>query len=138
MIRAAILSVCAAILVGCGTRQKPVVERKGRIITITDTILDAGGTDTVRFGRMRSGEIAVMRFWIENSAARPTAITSYERTCGCTTLEFDAQPIKTGEAQQVSLSFDSRGVWGWQLKALDITLAGASKPLRIFVEADVE
>ena len=54
----------------CGTRQARTGEtgRKGRIIAVTDTILDRGGTDTVRFGRMHSGEIAVLRLWIENGA----------------------------------------------------------------------
>ena len=80
MLRAVLLLAFAALLVQCGTRQKPAIERKGRIITITDTILDTGGTDTVRFGHMRSGEIAVMRFWVANAAVRPTAITSYDRT----------------------------------------------------------
>ena len=68
----------------------------------------------------------------------PVAVASYRRSCGCTTLEFDSQPIAPGDAQQVTLTFDSRGEWGWQLKTLDIALAGGAKPLRLLVEADVE
>lgn len=30
------------------------------------------------------------------------------------------------------------GEWGWQLKTLDITFAGGRKPLRLFIEAEVE
>lgn len=92
----------------------------------------------MRFGHLRSGEIAVMRFWIENNASRPVAVTSYDRTCGCTTLEFDSQPIIQGDARQFPLTFDSRGEHGWQLKIVDITLAGARKPLRLYIEAEVE
>ena len=112
--------------------------RIGRIIAVTDTILDTGGTDTVRFGRMHSGEVAVLRLWIENRASKPVAITRYDRYCGCTTLGYDAQPITSVYSQQVSLTFDAGGEWGWQLKTLDITFAGGRKPLRLFIEAEVE
>lgn len=131
---AALVAVC---LVSCGSAPAPK-ERKGRIIALTDQILSTGGTDTVRFGRLGSGEIAVLQLWLENKASKPVAITSYDRTCGCTTLEFDNQPIKPGDAKRITLTFDSRGEYGWQLKVLDIKLAGAAEPLRIFVEADVK
>ena len=137
MPRVCLLLLLAASLAACGARQVKT-ERKGRIITLTDKILDTGGTDTVRFGRMHSGEVAVLRLWIENRASKPVAITRYDRSCGCTTLGYDAQPITPGDAQQVSLTFDARGEWGWQLKTLDIAFAGGRKPLRLFIEAEVE
>ena len=137
MLRVCLLLLLAAALAACGARQVKT-ERKGRIITLTDTILDTGGTDTVRFGRLHSGEIAQLRLWLANETSGPVVIAKYGRSCGCTTLEFDAQPIAPGDARQVTLTFDSRGERGWQLKALDITLAGGQRPLRLFVEADIK
>ena len=137
MFRALVILVPALLTAACGTRPQ-TTERKGRIIALTDSILTAGGTDTVRFGRLGSGEIAVLRLWLANDASRPVAVASYRRSCGCTTLEFDAQPIAPGDARQMTLTFDSRGERGWQLKALDITLAGGQRPLRLFVEADIK
>ena len=137
MLRACLSLLLALSLTACGARQAKT-ERKGRIITLTDTILDTGGTDTVRFGRLYSGEIAQLRLWIANEAARPVVITGYDRSCGCTTLEHDSQPITVGDARQVTLTFDTRGEWGWQLRTLDIRFAGAPRPLRLFVEAEVE
>ena len=137
MFRALVILVPALLTAACGTRPQ-TTERKGRIIALTDSILTAGGTDTVRFGRLGSGEIAQLRIWLANDASRPVAVASYRRSCGCTTLEFDAQPIAPGDARQVTLTFDSRGERGWQLKALDITLAGGQRPLRLFVEADIK
>ena len=127
MLRGVLLLALAVTTAACGTRQARTGEtgRKGRIIAVTDTILDTGGTDTVRFGRMHSGEVAVLRLWIENRASKPVAITRYDRSCGCTTLGYDTQPITPGE-------------WGWQLKTLDITFAGGRKPLRLFIEAEGE
>lgn len=99
---------------------------------------DAGGTDTVRFGRLHSGEIAQLRLWLANETSGPVVIAKYGRSCGCTTLEYDNQPINAGDAQQVTLTFDARGEWGWQLKTLDVSFAGARSPLRLFIEAEVE
>ena len=137
MFRVLAILFLAALTAACGTRPQ-TTERKGRIIALTDSILTTGGTDTVRFGRLGSGEIAQLRLWLANDASRPVAVASYRRSCGCTTLEFDSQPIAPGDAQQVTLTFDSRGEWGWQLKTMDISLAGAQQPLRLFIEADVE
>ncbi|MEI3553307.1 MAG: DUF1573 domain-containing protein [Alistipes senegalensis] len=46
------------------------------------------------------------------------AVASYRRSCGCTSLEFNPQPIAPGDARQVTLTFDSRGEWGWQVGRL--------------------
>lgn len=127
----------ALLTTACGSRPAGT-ERKGRIIALTDAMLDAGGTDTVRFGRMGSGEIAVLKLWLANDSSRPVIITSYDRSCGCTTLEYDAEPIAPGGAQRLGLRFDSRGERGWQLKTVDIRLSGARRPLRLVVEAEVE
>ena len=137
MFRALVILVPAVLTAACGTRPQ-ATERKGRIITLTDKILDTGGTDTVRFGRLHSGEIAQLRLWLANETSGPVVIAKYGRSCGCTTLEYDNQPINAGDAQQVTLTFDARGEWGWQLKTLDIAFAGGRKPLRLFIEAEVE
>ena len=140
MLRGVLLLALAVTTAACGTRQARTGEtgRKGRIITLTDTILDTGGTDTVRFGRLHSGEIAQLRLWLANETSGPVVIAKYGRSCGCTTLEYDNQPINAGDAQQVSLTFDAGGEWGWQLKTLDVSFAGARSPLRLFIEAEVE
>lgn len=137
MFRTCLFLLLAASLAACGARQAKT-EHKGQIITLTDTIFDTGGTDTVRFGRLHSGEIARLRLWLANETAKPVVIAKYDRNCGCTTLEYDNQPINAGDAQQVTLTFDARGEWGWQLKTLDVSFAGARRPLRLFIEAEVE
>ena len=112
MLRGLLLLALAVTTAACGTRQARTGEtgRKGRIIAVTDTILDTGGTDTVRFGRMHSGEVAVLRLWIENRASKPVAITRYDRNCGCTTLGYDAQPITPGDAQRdIAVHLDQQG-----------------------------
>ncbi len=111
---------------------------KGSMIHVTDEMIESGGSDTVRFGRLHSGEIAVLSLWLANETAHPIVLSDYRRSCGCTTLEFTAQPIPPNRARQLPLTFDSRGEWGWQLKTVDLLFDGSKHPLRLFVEAEVE
>ncbi len=112
--------------------------RHGQQIEITDSLLACGGADTVRFGRMHEGEIAVKRIWLVNRTATPVVPLDYDRTCGCTTLDFDRRPIRPDSAARVEIRFDSRGEWGWQMKRVDVKLSGQRQPFRLYVEADIE
>lgn len=87
---------------------------------------------------MHSGEIAVLPLLLENKTQQPLVVTHYERTCGCTTLDYENQPIKVDGLLPARLTFDARGMQGWQFKLLTIHLAGLSTPLRIYIEAEVE
>ncbi|MCM1151834.1 MAG: DUF1573 domain-containing protein [Alistipes sp.] len=123
--------------VACGSRTA-VVGKAGRTIVLTDSLLACGGRDTVRFGRLRSGEIGVSHFRFENRTSRPLVIVSVERSCGCASLEFDAAPLVPGDFRPLALTFDTRGLQGWQLKVVNLIFAGEFRPFRLFVEADVE
>lgn len=137
MVRIPILLVVILLGTACSSRSHNI-RHTGRTIPLTDSILNAGTTDTIRFGRLGSGEIAVQRLLIRNDACHAVAITAYHTNCGCTSLEYDSQPIPPGESRQVELIFDSRGQWGWQLKSLEISFAGAKSPMRLLIEADIK
>ncbi len=111
---------------------------KGLIIHVTDEMIESGGSDTVRFGRLHSGEIAVLSLWLANETEHPVVLSDYRRSCGCTMLEFTAQPIAPNRARRLPLTFDSRGEWGWQLKTVDLLFGESKHPLRLFIEAEVE
>ena len=133
------LLVVVLLVVACGRKPKPQTTAPyGQKITLTDSILTLGGSDTIRFGRMHEGEIAEKPLQLHNEGSRPMVIRSVERTCGCTTLEYKNQPLMPGQAHQLKLRFDARGEWGWQLKLLKIYLNESTEPLRLYVEADVE
>lgn len=110
---------------------------KGQIIAVTDSLLACGGSDTVRFGRLGSGEIAVKQLRLENRTRKPLVIVSVQRSCGCTSLDYEAQPVAPGESRRLEMTFDSRGEYGWQLKRVEILFGGHRGSLRLFVEADI-
>lgn len=138
--RRAVIVWMGLLIVGCSSSPKQLKQtdlqgQKIEFVAQKELLL---ATDTIRFGRMHEGEIAVKQLVFKNSTPQPIVIKGYERTCGCTTLDHDNQPLMPGEERAVSLTFDARGAWGWQLKALTLQLAGPVTSHRLVVEADIE
>lgn len=133
-----LLIVTAIVLtVACAEPQQRI-EHGGQLVEYTDSLLTAGVTDTLHFGRMRSGEIAVKSITLENCTSEPLVILRHETTCHCATITYTKQPLMPGNRSEIRFEFDSRGAYGWQMKLANFYIAGAEKPLRIFIEADIE
>lgn len=127
------------LMMACGGSTAPQQQPpKGQLITLGGASDSTACCDTIRFGHLYEGEIAVKTVVLKNLSAQPLLITHYDRTCGCTTLEYDNQPLKPNEERTVKLLFDARGAWGWQLKMLTLHLGGHEQPKRIIVEAEIE
>ncbi len=127
-------------IVACGgsTATKQQTTPKGQLITLGGSSDGTNSCDTIRFGHLHEGEIAVKTLVLKNLSTHPIVITHYDRTCGCTTFEYDNQPLKPNEERAVKVLFDARGAWGWQLKILTLHLAGHEQTKRIIVEAEIE
>ena len=133
---------CAALLVvgSCGRRQAsaPGQPAAVRSVVVSDSLLLCGGADTVRLGRLHEGEQARVNLRLRNETSRPMVILQHELTCGCIALEYDRKPVMPSESLSLQVDFDTRGLYGWQLKLFRLRPAGAREPLRIYVEAEVE
>ncbi len=133
-----ILAVVAAIVLLAACAEPKKVEYAGQVVEINDSTLVAGATDTLHFGRMSSGEIAVKSLVVKNSTSEPLVILRHETTCHCATITYTKQPIMSGEQSEIRFEFDSRGAYGWQMKLANFHIAGAERPLRVFIEAEIE
>lgn len=134
---AAVLSL-SLLLAGCGgpaVRRAPLA---GMPLVVTDSTFAAGGSDTLRLGRLHEGEILFRDLRLVNASSAPLLLADYRRSCGCTTLEYDARPLAAGDTTGLRLYFDSRGERGWQFKSVELLFAGTHRPFRLFVEAEVE
>ncbi len=113
-------------------------EQSGRTIVLTDSVLLCGGSDTLRLGHLFEGETASARLLFRNETERPLVLLQHELTCGCIALEYDRRPVTPGETLAMRIDFDTRGLYGWQLKLFRILFSDAEKPYRVCVEAEVE
>lgn len=123
--------------VGCRSN-KSVVKESGHIISISDSTLLYGGADTIKFGKMQSGEAIRKQLWIKNVSSKNIVLNAYHTTCRCTILDYDKKPISPNKGKKAFLTYDSRGFSGWQFKVIRIEFAGSKKPYRIYIEADIE
>ncbi len=106
-----------------------------RVVVLADTLLAA---DTLRLGRLHEGEQVRLPLALENRSMRPLAVAEVKSGCGCLDLEVDSKPIRPGDRAAAVVKFDARGLWGWQLKVLELRFVGSQPVRRIFVEAQVE
>lgn len=107
------------------------------IIAVGDT-LSAAACDTLQLGRMRSGEVIEQNIGVVNLTPQPIVITNTESTCGCTDIDYPTQPLAAGDTARVAIRFDSQGFYGWQFKRIRVYTSADTRPITIYVEAEVE
>lgn len=135
------LLLLGLLLSACGTAPKKgeqPTEPIGKVVVITDSLLLSGGSDTLRVGRLRSGEQARLTLNLKNQSSEPMVLLGEELTCGCIRLAYENKPVMVGEHLPLQVDFDSRGLWGWQLKLFYLHLHRAQEPLKIYLEAELE
>ncbi len=126
--------------IACGGRTRPVPKEvvEGPSLMLSDSLLKVGEqSDTVTLGRLHEGEVVERRFSLLNTGDKPLVILSVETSCGCTEVDFPKEPLMPGQKQPFSFSFDSRGFYGWQLKAITIRTSAGRYPFKLWVTADV-
>lgn len=107
------------------------------VVAVGDTLTDAP-SDTLRLGRMHSGEVIEQWVGVRNSSQRPLVITRTETTCGCTNIDYPSQPIGVGDTARIAIRFDSQGFYGWQFKRIRLYTSADVRPISFYVEAEVE
>ena len=107
-------------------------------IAITADDVEQGVADTLRFGKMRSGEIIAKTLRVENRCNRPIVLLRHTTTCGCIKINYDRKPIAPGQSGEIHFEFDSRTLYGWQMKLMEFYFAEKGKPMKIYAEAEVE
>ena len=107
-------------------------------IAITAADVEQGVADTLRFGKMRSGEIIAKTLRVENRCNRPIVLLRHTTTCGCIKINYDRKPIAPGQSGEIYFEFDSRTLYGWQMKLMEFYFAEKGNPMKIYAEAEVE
>ena len=133
--------VLAVVLTACGgIPKRPEAVRdapEGRVVEVSDSVLRAGAADTVDLGRVREGEKVKTEMTLRNTGDRPFVILNAETSCGCTSTEYDKQPVRPGGEARFAFEFNSAGFAGWQVKTISIRTSLGAKPYRIVLTADV-
>lgn len=72
-------------------------------------------------GRMAQGQRVEMRFPFTNTGRSPLVISAVNGSCGCTVAkDWPTKPIAPGEGGEITVSFDSTGRSGKQVKTVSV------------------
>lgn len=109
-----------------------------QIIALSDSIIAYRKGDTVKMGKVRSGEIVKKPLVVRNDGDNPLVIIDVDKTCGCVDLEYPRQPLRKGEQAAMEMELDSRGLTGWIYKTVYIKTSSPSGSYTLVVTAEVE
>ncbi len=134
--RQLIFTCLALFFIGCGPT-RPTTNIGGAVFDISAETLEAKADTLVNVGALRSGEVIRYDARLRNVGTEPLVITDITTSCGCTSVEYDTKPIPPGGEGAFSLRFDSRGMWGIQLKLIEIRTSASQRPFQVMMQAEV-
>jgi hypothetical protein len=82
------------------------------------------------FGKIPQGKPVYTYFDIVNTGSEALKLDNVQASCGCTTPEWDHEPIAPGATGKIKVGYNAAGE-GYFEKMITITYGGSSKQLKI-------
>lgn len=106
------------------------------VVSLFDKGVEQTVFDTIKLGRLQEGESVESYFFVQNKSSKSTVITSIVTGCGCASGSYDKKPMVEGDKRLVTVTYNSKGQFGTQLKAVDIVTSDFAVG-RIFISCTV-
>ena len=128
----------AFLLVGCGggSAKKTAATNDLTGRTVID-VSDVAKVDTLRFGKVRAGEVVEIALAFTNTSEKPLLMLSTETSCGCLELEYSKEPLRMGEKSAATMIFYSSGYNYFPPRAFYIKTS-APEPKKLIIIANME
>lgn len=127
----------ATLLFAACTGREATKTAGGAVFELSPEILAAKADTLVDIGNIRSGEVVRYDARLRNTGTEPLVIKDVVASCGCTSVEYEKQPIPPGEEGYFSFRLDTRGMWGMQMKTIEIHTSASPGAYRMMVQAEV-
>jgi hypothetical protein len=126
------------IAISCNRIKQPVVTVPAENVVVE---LPANAlqfeTETHDFGQVKAGEKLSFGFVFQNKGNEPIQLKDAKTDCGCITARFPQKPVNPGETGVVEVIFDSAGLFGRELKTVEI-LWNSKELKHLIIFAEVE
>lgn len=120
-----ILSLCIALSVsGMAHAQNPITvapAAKKAVNKNAPKFLFTDKNDTYDFGKVPEGPVAEHVFEFKNVGKEPLIISNANASCGCTTPEWNKEPILPGKKGKITVRYNTQGRVGPIAKSVYIT-----------------
>lgn len=82
------------------------------------------------FGKIPQGKPVYYLFDIQNTGTTPLKLDDVHASCGCTTPEWNKEPIAAGEHSTIKVGYNAASEGAFE-KFISITYAGQTKQIKI-------
>lgn len=89
------------------------------------------------FGKVIQGEKVSYNFQFTNKGNADLLIPNVSTSCGCTISSYPVDPIKPGETESISVSFDSQNRMGFQHKRITVLTNATPAKYILTIQAEV-
>ncbi len=90
-----------------------------------------------KFEDVKKGELVVLAYDFTNAGNEPLIISDHKVECSCTSVEYPKQPIAPGQGGKVIVRFDTKTVWDWQDRVVEIISNSKNKSTKIRFKGNV-
>nr|WP_320120106.1 DUF1573 domain-containing protein [uncultured Marinifilum sp.] len=91
-----------------------------------------------KFGEISEGEIGVCEFYFKNIGDRDLIISNIESSCGCTNVNWEKKPIKSGSESKITIEFNSEGRTGKQYKVITLYANTLKREKKLYITAQIK
>ncbi|MCK9311409.1 MAG: DUF1573 domain-containing protein [Bacteroidales bacterium] len=101
---------------------------------LTSILVDSTG---LNLGKIHFNKKSIIRFKLTNKGEKPLIIYSAKASCGCTNVDFEKEPIKSGKSTSITVSItpDNKGYFR---KTIDIYANTNNSPTTLYVKGFAE
>lgn len=126
------------IAIACNKTKQPVAPAPAENV-VTELPAEAlqFETETHDFGLLKAGEKLSFSFVFQNKGNGPIQVKNAGTDCGCISAQFPQKQINQGETGVIDVTFDSSGLFGRQLKTVEI-LWNSKELKHLIIFAEVE
>ena len=89
------------------------------------------------FGKIQEGEIVKHHFIFSNTGKEPVTISSVKASCGCTTPQWEKDPVLPGTKGKIEVNYNSIGRPGEFTKTVTVIYDAVQPPILLTVKGNV-
>jgi hypothetical protein len=94
-------------------------------------------TTAYDFGRVYEGEMAGWYFKYRNNGSKSLVLINVTAGCGCTTPEYNREPLAPGQEGRIKVVFDTKGRTGYQYKTVSVESNGEPGTIELVITAEI-
>jgi hypothetical protein len=93
---------------------------------------------TIDYGKIKQGADGQRVFVVKNTGDKPLIISKVQPSCGCTTPEWNKEPIMPGATSEIKVGYDTKIVGNFQ-KLIQVTSNDpANTNISLYIKGNIE